>query len=193
MPTNDIHNCTVLKGHPELLMKSRFIFWGSQRDQNGGVTPRTHLVVTVSRIAAFSELYSELHVCMHCKEILIYVFPEKKLRDLSPIFHIHVSVSDLFIPTIGPPIFLQQNRQTDRRNTVYCIYRSQKHECRNWERGNAVSFLGIFVSNFWYNVFEVWRAIQYCTVPVGQPKLHWPVEHPELHWPGRTSRIALTR
>jgi hypothetical protein len=30
--------------------------------------------------------------------------------------HIHVSVSDLYIPTIGPPFFLQQNRQTDRGN-----------------------------------------------------------------------------
>jgi hypothetical protein len=29
----------------------------------------------------------------HCKEISIYVFPEKELRGLSPIFHIHVSVS----------------------------------------------------------------------------------------------------
>ncbi len=25
-----------------------------------------------------------------------------------------MSVSDLYIPTIGPPIFLQQNKQTDR-------------------------------------------------------------------------------
>jgi hypothetical protein len=27
----------------------------------------------------------------------------------------HASVSDLYIPTFGPPIFLQQNRQTDQR------------------------------------------------------------------------------
>ncbi len=32
---------------------------------------------------------------VHCKYISIYVFPEKELRDLSPNFHIHVSVSDL--------------------------------------------------------------------------------------------------
>jgi len=32
------------------------------------------------------------------------------------IFHIHVSVSDLYIPRIGPHIFLQQNRQTNRGN-----------------------------------------------------------------------------
>jgi hypothetical protein len=41
--------------------------------------------------------------------------PEKKLRGLSPNFHIHVSVRNLCIPTIGPPIVLQQNRQTNRR------------------------------------------------------------------------------
>jgi hypothetical protein len=46
----------------------------------------------------------------HCKEIWIYVFPEKELRDLSPNFHIHASVSDIYILTIDPPIFLQQNR-----------------------------------------------------------------------------------
>jgi hypothetical protein len=51
---------------------------------------------------------------LRCKEMAIYVFPEKELRGLSHNFHIHVSVSDLYIPTIGPPIFLQQNRQTNR-------------------------------------------------------------------------------
>jgi hypothetical protein len=35
----------------------------------------------------------------------IYVLPENKLLSLSPSFHIHVSVSDLYIPRIGPPIF----------------------------------------------------------------------------------------
>ncbi len=44
------------------------------------------------------------------------MFPEKELRGLSPNFHILVSVSDLYIPRIGPPIFLQQNRQTDSGN-----------------------------------------------------------------------------
>jgi hypothetical protein len=52
----------------------------------------------------------------HCKEISIYVFPEKELRGLSLNFHICVSVSDLYIPTIGLPIFLQQNMQTDPGN-----------------------------------------------------------------------------
>ncbi len=55
---------------------------------------------------------------VHGNENSIYVFPEKELRGLSPNFHIHVSVSDLHIPRIGPHIVLQlqQNGQTDPGN-----------------------------------------------------------------------------
>ncbi len=41
-------------------------------------------------------------------ESLKQIYPEKELRGLSPNFHIHVSVSDLHIPTIGLPILLLQ-------------------------------------------------------------------------------------
>jgi len=41
--------------------------------------------------------------------------------------------------------------------------RSQKHECRNCDWGRAIPFLGIFVSNFRYCIFAVWRCWQiYC-------------------------------
>jgi hypothetical protein len=36
------------------------------------------------------------------------IFPEMELRGLVPNFHIDVSVSDLNIPTISPPIMLQK-------------------------------------------------------------------------------------
>jgi hypothetical protein len=52
----------------------------------------------------------------HCKENPISVFLFWELRSLNPNFHIHVSVSDLYIPRIGPHIWLQQNRQTDPGN-----------------------------------------------------------------------------
>jgi hypothetical protein len=52
----------------------------------------------------------------HCYENPIYLFPEKELHGLSPNFHIHVSVSDLYILRICPHIFLKQNRQTDCGN-----------------------------------------------------------------------------
>jgi hypothetical protein len=45
-------------------------------------------------------------------------------------------VSDLNISMIGPPIFLQPNRWTDR-GIIY-VNRSQIHECRIWERDCTV-------------------------------------------------------
>jgi hypothetical protein len=49
----------------------------------------------------FTAVLLESHA--HCKEIWIYVFPEKELRGLSPNFHIHVSVSDSYPrPTYFP-------------------------------------------------------------------------------------------
>ena len=36
------------------------------------------------------------------------IFPEKEYRGLSPNFHIHESVSDLYIHTIGLPILLEE-------------------------------------------------------------------------------------
>ena len=56
------------------------------------------------KIGADHPLYSSTHY----KQDPIYVVPEMKLRGLVPNFHIHVSVRDLHIPTIGPPILLQQ-------------------------------------------------------------------------------------
>jgi hypothetical protein len=52
----------------------------------------------------------------YCNKNPICVFSGKELSGLSPNFHIYVSVGDLYIPRIGPPIFLQQSRQTDRGN-----------------------------------------------------------------------------
>jgi hypothetical protein len=49
----------------------------------------------------------------HNTETSKHIFPEKELRGLSPNFYIHVSVSDLYIPTIGLPILRQENMWTD--------------------------------------------------------------------------------
>ncbi len=40
----------------------------------------------------------------YCNDNLIYVFLFWELRDLTPNFHIHVSVEDLYITRIGPHI-----------------------------------------------------------------------------------------
>ncbi len=44
------------------------------------------------------------------------IFPEKELCGQSPNFHIHVSVSDLYISPIDLPILLQENMWTDPGN-----------------------------------------------------------------------------
>jgi hypothetical protein len=41
-------------------------------------------------------------------ENLKQIFPEKEYRGLSPNFHIHVSVSELYIPTMGRPVLLEE-------------------------------------------------------------------------------------
>ncbi len=41
-------------------------------------------------------------------EISKQIFPDKEYRGLSPSFQIHASVCDLYIPTIGLPILLEE-------------------------------------------------------------------------------------
>ncbi len=52
----------------------------------------------------------------HTAKKFEFMYSQKKNCAASVPFHIHVSVTDLYIPTFGPPIFLQQNRQTDQMN-----------------------------------------------------------------------------
>jgi hypothetical protein len=89
----------------------------------------------------------------HCNENPIYVFLFWELRDLSPNFHIHVSVRDLYIPRIGPHISCSRIG----RSIAGYLNRSQTHECGNCDCGRAFPFLGIYVSNFLYWFFAVRR------------------------------------
>jgi hypothetical protein len=46
---------------------------------------------------------------VHCKDkMLKQIFPEKEYRSLSPNFHIYVSVSELYIPTMGLPFLPEE-------------------------------------------------------------------------------------
>jgi hypothetical protein len=56
------------------------------------------------------------HERVYSNQNPINVFPEKEMCGLSPNSYIHVSVSYLYILTICPYIWLQQNRQIDPGN-----------------------------------------------------------------------------
>jgi hypothetical protein len=43
------------------------------------------------------------------------------------------------------------------------INRTQKHECKKWDYGRAVPFLGIYVSNFRYSIFAFFSLWMYIT------------------------------
>jgi hypothetical protein len=72
-------------------------------------------------------------------------YPEMKLCGLVPNFYIHVSACERF--TYSQIVPQTQYSRIGGRSWEY-INCSQIHEYRNWERGRAVSFPGIFVSNF---------------------------------------------
>ncbi len=55
------------------------------------------------------------------------IFPEKELRGHSPNCHIHVSVSDFYIPMIDLPILLQENMWTNPGN-IYITHRQMNLE-----------------------------------------------------------------
>ncbi len=69
-------------------------------------------------VTLFSKNCGKTTLQSHNTENLKQIFPEKELRGLSPNFHIYsyVSVSDLYTPTIGLPILLQENIWIDPGN-----------------------------------------------------------------------------
>ncbi len=67
-------------------------------------------VVTSSFEAYFHMIFNPFMTALHRQNTKIskQIFPEKEYRGLSPNFHIHASVSDLYIPKIGLPILLEE-------------------------------------------------------------------------------------
>ncbi len=78
------------------------------------------------------------------------LFPEKELWGLSPNFHIDLSVSDLYIPRIGPHISYSR---------IGMGIHKSRSDTWMWKLGlrphNTIPFLGIFFSNFRYYFFAV--------------------------------------
>jgi hypothetical protein len=91
---------------------------------------------------------------LHCNGNSVYIYLFWALRGLSPNFHIHVSMSDLYIPRIGPHI-----SSSRKGRPIVGIYNSITDTWMwNWDWSPAIPFLGIFFSNFRHFVFAVWRS-----------------------------------
>jgi hypothetical protein len=79
-------------------------------------------IAVASFLLSFSRALATSFICLHStlqrhnNNKSKQIFPEKELRGLSPNVHIHVSVSGLYIPTIGLPILLQENMWTNLGN-----------------------------------------------------------------------------
>jgi hypothetical protein len=86
-----------------------------------------------------------------------------EFRGLNPNFHIHVSVSDLYIPRISPHIFLQQNKQINRVN-ILIIHRYMNVEIRTGA-GQFLFWEYIFVSNlrYWFFAVQITPYYTHCT------------------------------
>jgi hypothetical protein len=61
------------------------------------------------------------------------------------------------------------------------INRSQTHECGNWDFGQAIPFLGIFVSNFRYWFFAMWNLKKTLFSLYLSPNFHIHVSVRELY------------
>jgi hypothetical protein len=72
----------------------------------GKLAPLLHNSPASTSLQASIELRAALQ--RQNAQISKQIFPEKEYRGLSPNFHIHASVSDLYIPKIGLPILLEE-------------------------------------------------------------------------------------
>ncbi len=111
-------------------------------------------------------------VYTYCNENPIYVFLFWELRDLSPDFHIHVSVSDLYIPGIGP--YISRSRIG---RTIVVIYKSLTDTwmwklglwSRNSFSGNICFEFSILVpwsagQSHLFSLLDIWSVVVQVTV-----------------------------
>ncbi len=103
-------------------------------------------------------LFIKILSSIHCSQnpIFFKVFPVMNLRSLVLNSYIHISVSDLFIPKISLPIWLQQNRQTNR---------SQIHECGNWDRtfNSVLEYIRTILDSHWPFICSVVSSLRFTT------------------------------
>jgi len=74
---------------------------------------RENMLAMIGRSVSARELYALYTAQTEYRKYETNIFPEMKLCGLSPSSYIYVFVGDLYIPTMGRLILLQENRWTD--------------------------------------------------------------------------------
>ncbi len=97
----EVHISSVLAGGEEGL---------NNRPTTLNVKPSLKFLLTCCMIQVTYIYYNGIAYALQRRntEISKQIFPEKEYRGLSPNFHINASVSDIYIPTIGLPILLEE-------------------------------------------------------------------------------------
>jgi hypothetical protein len=90
------------------------------------------------------------------------IFPEKELRGFSSNFHIHVSVSDLYVYSYDRSAYSVEGKSVDRSwQYINC---SQTHECGNWVGTKAAQFPFLeYINGIFVAVWLVRFAQRYTT------------------------------
>jgi hypothetical protein len=110
--------------------------------------------------------------------------PRKGIARPQSQFHIHVSVSDLYIPVIGPPILLQENTRGPIPDIW--MWKMGLKPCNSFS-GNTLK--GFSVQCTVYCIYTL-RNKQLCSFPLniqpndlrGRRLEYWPVSSAQLSW-----------
>ncbi len=133
--------------------------------------PREHWLAKYSALQMKGRWESKVNVWFRFMYSLKWncaasLFPKRNYNVLSPNFHIPVSMSDLHQYSQDQSAYFAAAKLADW--SWEYINRTQIHECRNWEQGPAVSFLGIHESDFRYSVclmFAAFIHLQWSDLP----------------------------
>jgi hypothetical protein len=126
-----------------------------RRIPNSGPAFKPHCAIS-SALTAVPSIASAVPIsslCPYTAKKFRFMYSQKMICALPQSQFPHSCVCERFIYSQDRSTYFFAAEYADRSGEY--INRTQKHECKNWDYGRAVHFLGIYVSNFRYSIFAV--------------------------------------